>query len=267
MFVTTIHWFAGKNISSEEADVIPDPRAGRVDVGATFEDFHLFWPIRPKTWFKYPEGSPEQFKKLSRDELLLREEQNAYTEVDNAVFMGQQHSTSSYQVYANDLFVSFQKKLSQIYKPDVDLRKIEVKERLQFSNYDSEYEQFWDDHVVDNEIQAKLNKNYQAALYGGIAFGSVLLYSWARTARSRPIALPAAIFGGFASFGAITLAGRSLFELEGLHQDRWYVRVNDAIHDFAKENGITTKKYPFSAQTEFPQPFSDPFTRPAATKE
>ena len=61
----------GQNLTLEGDNAHPDFRAGRTDLGTTYEDFHLFWPIRPKVWLSYPSGSSDNFQKFSRDDLLL----------------------------------------------------------------------------------------------------------------------------------------------------------------------------------------------------
>jgi len=259
--LTSVAVLSGSDLSLPGENTHPDYKSGRTDIGSTFEDFHLFWPIRPKTWLSYPEGSKEDFPLYSRDDFLLKEEQNAYVRNDNTLFIGQQHGTSVHQIYSNLLFSKFQEQLSNVYKPDIDLRSnMRVQERFNL-DFNSDTREFWNDHPIDKELSERKQFVWEASAFlGFLPVYTATLYVFHKNAAARPLALPAAIGFGACSAVACAVVFNSLSELSGHNNSIWRSRVSDGFIDYNSKKHIDfTPKQDFSILTTI-QPFHNHFT-------
>ena len=229
----------GQNLTLEGDNAHPDFRAGRTDLGTTYEDFHLFWPIRPKVWLSYPSGSSDNFQKFSRDDLLLQEEQRTFVNNDNAMFLGQRQSPSALGIYSNKLFVNQQKQLNNIYKQDVDLHSdMKVHEEPSIS-YSSKTHEFWQDHPVDRAItERKFFTGLAIPFIGFLPIFAYTHYKFAKSARARPLRIPFSILFGITGAVGTSILCNSLTEMDGHNHNRWISRVYDGLRDYSNTRNV-----------------------------
>lgn len=240
-FAATICLPFGAKLSSSDPDVIPDNLAGRTDVGQTFEDFHLFWPIRPKNWLNYPEDKNGEVSLGSREYFFLREEQKAYVDIDNSVWLGQRQQTSPHQILANELYYNQQKKIAPIYNRKVDLRgnmQIHtVNPDIQNSAVDSRFREFWDAHPDDLDIFERRTARNAFSRFTFAGFTSYAVLSLLNPSTAI-LALPVGIFIGGTAFPLFFLVGGKLSGAAGHSFRPWERRVADGLIEYAEENNI-----------------------------
>jgi len=256
--LSTIWLTLGKDLSKESH---PDPRAGRTDMGTTYEDFHLFWPLRPRTWFDYPKENTEDSTLFSRDHLMLREEQKAYRETANAVFLGRGAGTTAHQVCANKIHSAGQKELAGVYQTDIDIRSpMKDKQTYPLGLSDVRLQEFWDDRLADRDVGDRVRRVQQVS---AATFAAVTTYTayalWTPT--TRVLAVPIGLLTGYLStISAITLM-EPLTETEGLNKERWERTVKDGVRRYAERTGtqLEAEQAPATDVLFKFQPFRNPF--------
>jgi hypothetical protein len=254
--LSTVWLLMGKKLS---LDSHPDPRAGRTDMGTTYEDFHLFWPIRPRTWLAFPEASSQSFKYLSRDHLLLKEEQSAFVRNDNAAFAGQQLGVSPAQVYANQVYSTVQRRLAPVYEADVDLYSpMNARTPYTLGLSDPKLAEFWDDHLVDRDVGDRVRHVRQVATLASLGLAAFTTFKlW--TPATRILAIPIGVATGY--LGAISAVSimQPLTGTEGLNRKLWESRVTDGISLYQKQSGSDLEVEKDLIDLSYFHPFANPF--------
>merc|ERR1712232_9717 len=262
--LSSFYLLLGKKLSIDDPNVIPDNRAGRTEVGTTFEDFQLFWPPRPKTWFSYPCGNKDEFILNSRDELLLKEEQDTFVYTDNSLWIGQRKYKTPHGVLGNHLYNSLEDKMANVYKPSVDLRtNMQVNETYPSSNTNYQLQEFWDDHETDLEIATRLQRVKGLSLLSFATFTTFTTFQVAKHPKTRVLALPIGLLIGTLGTLAVGSFTLSLSNLEGLNQQLWTSRIEDGIVDYKNKSNIDIKPINESnivARLQNLRPFSNIFT-------
>merc|ERR1712137_1170191 len=186
-----------------------DSRTGRTKIGATYEDSHLYWPIRPKVWSSYPEAN-STIHSGSRDDLFLQAEQRCYADVQNNAWIAQR--LAPHQGH-------------QTLTPSaVDLPLP--------STSDSE---FWENDVSSSvksrffDLKA-VDRSTIAATGAGVVGGYVLLGA------KSPGRLVATGLFGFASMITARLYFEGKYGVAGFDRQMFDMRVRNAVYDRALRN-------------------------------
>lgn len=242
-FTASLCLLLRKDISSNQPDEIPDNLAGRTNIGETFEDFHLFWPIRPKFWLQYPEDKKKEIPGFSRDSFFLKEEQESYVDIDNSLWLGQRQQTSPQQILANELFYSQQKKMGQIYSRDVDLRgnmqvddSIVSNPSIHATGIHVNFKEFWGDRPVDSEFLEKNLARNGFSRFGVGLIAAFSTYTLFKNPRLRILSIPLGLFVGLTAWPPLYLAAGKLTGVAGHLDHPFQERVQQELLEYAREN-------------------------------